>query len=155
MSFNLDTAAVVQLLISTVLPLLVGLVTTRVTIPGVKAVLLAALSLVTSLLVAAGDAIATSATFDLGAALLAALPTFLVAVGMHYGLWKPSGATGVVADVGHAVVPADSVDGTEPAGERFLDEDGDGLPDELPDPGFDTTDETELPIEDEEGQPVT
>ena len=50
-AFTLDPAAVVQLLIAFVLPVLVGLVTTRVTSPAAKAWMLAGLSLVTSLLV--------------------------------------------------------------------------------------------------------
>lgn len=90
--FTLDAALVIQLLVSTVLPLLVGLVTKTVTRPGVKAVLLAVLSLVTSLLVELGAAITAGATYDVGRGLLLALPTFLIAVGLHYGLWKPVGA---------------------------------------------------------------
>lgn len=100
MTFTIDPALVIQLLISTVLPLLVGLVTTRVTDSGVKAWLLAALSLVTSLLTELGDAIATGTTYDIGQGLLLALPTFLIAVGMHYGIWKPTGASAVVQGVG-------------------------------------------------------
>lgn len=93
-AFTLDPALVIQLVVSTVLPLLVGLVTKTVTRPGVKAVLLALLSLATSLLVELGAAIASGATYDVGRGLLLALPTFLIAVGLHYGLWKPVGAAG-------------------------------------------------------------
>ncbi|UVG33811.1 membrane protein [Microbacterium phage HerculesXL] len=92
-SFTLDPALVIGLLVSTVLPLLVGLVTTRVTHGGVKAVLLAALALVTSLLTELGVAVSNGVTYDLGQGLLLAIPTFLIAVGMHYGLWKPTGAS--------------------------------------------------------------
>ncbi|QWS69692.1 membrane protein [Microbacterium phage WilliamStrong] len=90
--FTLDPALIIGLLVSTVLPLLVGLVTTRVTHGGVKAVLLAGLALVTSLLTELGVAIANGVQYDLGRGLLLAIPTFLIAVGMHYGLWKPVGA---------------------------------------------------------------
>ncbi|MDY0984568.1 hypothetical protein SOM10_11740 [Microbacterium sp. CFBP9023] len=90
--FNLDVALVIQLLVSTVLPLLVGLVTKTVTRPGVKAVLLATFSLLTSLLVELGAAVTAGTTYDIGQGLLLALPTFLIAVGLHYGLWKPVGA---------------------------------------------------------------
>ena len=100
MTFTIDPALVIQLLISTVLPLLVGLVTTRVTDSSKKAWLLAALSLVTSLLTELGDAIATGTTYDVGQGLLLALPTFLIAVGLHYGLWKPTGAAAALQDVG-------------------------------------------------------
>lgn len=92
-TFTLDPALVIGLLVSTVLPLLVGLVTTRVTHGGTKAILLAALSLVTSLLTELGVAVSNGVTYDLGQGLLLAIPTFLIAVGMHYGLWKPVGAS--------------------------------------------------------------
>ena len=92
-AFTLDPALVIQLLVSTVLPLLVGLVTKTVTSGGVKAVLLAGLALVTSLLTELGQAIANGVTYDLGQGLLLAIPTFLIAVGLHYGLWKPTGVT--------------------------------------------------------------
>lgn len=98
-AFTLDPATVVQLLIAFILPVLVGLVTTRVTSPAVKAWLLAGLSLVTSLLVELARAIAAGTTYDLGIALLAALPAFVVSVATYYGLWKPTGVTAAVQDV--------------------------------------------------------
>jgi hypothetical protein len=91
-AFTLDPALVIQLVVSTVLPLLVGLVTKTVTRPSVKALLLALLSLITSLLVELGASITAGTTYDLGQGLILALPTFLIAVGLHYGLWKPVGA---------------------------------------------------------------
>lgn len=97
--FTLDPALIVGLLVSTVLPLLVGLVTTRVTSSGIKALLLAALALVTSLLTELGVAISTGETYDLGQGLLLAIPTFLIAVGMHYGLWKPTTVSAKAQDV--------------------------------------------------------
>ena len=98
-SFTLDPALIVGLLVSTVLPLLVGLVTTKVTHSGVKAVLLAALALVTSLLTELGVAMSNGVTYDLGRGLLLAIPTFLIAVGMHYGIWKPVGASSAAQSV--------------------------------------------------------
>lgn len=99
-AFTLDPATVVQLLIAFILPVLVGLVTTRVTSPAVKAWLLAGLSLITSLLVELGRSIASGTTYDLGVALLAALPAFVVSVASYYGLLKPTGITAAVQDVG-------------------------------------------------------
>lgn len=93
LTFTLDLALVIQLLVSTVLPLLVGLVTKTVTRPGVKALLLAGLSLLTSLLTEFGESVAAGTTYDVGVGLLMALPVFLVAVGMHYGLWKATGVS--------------------------------------------------------------
>lgn len=90
-AFTIEPALLIQLLVSTVLPLLVGLVTKTVTHGGVKAVLLALFALATSLLVELGNAIAAGTTYDIGQGLLLAIPTFLIAVGMHYGIWKPTG----------------------------------------------------------------
>lgn len=98
--FTLDTSLIIQLLVSTVLPLLVGLVTKTVTSAGVKAVLLAGLALVTSLLTELGVAVTEGVAYDLGKGLLLALPTFLIAVGLHYGLWKPVGASEAAQNVG-------------------------------------------------------
>ena len=102
-AFTLDPLAVVQLVIAFVLPVLVGLVTTRVTASGAKAWLLAGLSLVTSLLVELARALTDERVYDLGVALLAALPAFVVSVAAHYGLWKPTGASQVAQD--HVITP--------------------------------------------------
>lgn len=98
-AFNLDPGLIIALLVSTVLPLLVGLVTTRVTSGGVKAVLLAVLALATTLLTELGVAVANGTEYDLGRGLMLALPAFLVAVGMHFGLWKPVGAAAAAQSV--------------------------------------------------------
>lgn len=97
--FTLDVALVIQLLVSTVLPLLVGLVTTRVTSSNVKALLLALFALITSLLTELGESLAAGTTYDFGVGLLLALPTFLIAVGMHFGIWKPVGASARAQDL--------------------------------------------------------
>ncbi|OZB82750.1 MAG: hypothetical protein B7X41_15885, partial [Microbacterium sp. 14-71-5] len=68
------------------------LVTKVTTNPAVKAILLAALALATSLLTELGAALARGETYDIGRGLLLTLPTFLIAVGLHFGLWKPVGA---------------------------------------------------------------
>lgn len=98
--FTLDPSTVVQLLIAFVLPVLVGLVTTRVTSPSTKAWLLAGLTLVTALLVELERAITTDEVFDIGVALLTVLPAFVVSVATHYGLWKPTGVIGAAQSVG-------------------------------------------------------
>ena len=100
LTFSLDPALVIALLVSTILPVLVGLVTTRVTSGGVKAVLLALLALFTSLLTELGRAIADGVPYDIGLGLLLALPIFVVSVAMHYGLWKPTGTSAAVQERG-------------------------------------------------------
>ena len=99
-TFDIPLFLILQLLAGTVLPLLVGLVTTRETSPGRRAIYLAALSVVISLLTEVASALQTGVTYNLGTALIAALVTFLIAVGTHFGLWKPTGAAGAVQDVG-------------------------------------------------------
>ncbi|QZD98615.1 holin [Microbacterium phage Jemerald] len=88
--FNLPPALVLGLVVSTILPILVGLVTTRVTKSSLKAVLLAGLSAVTGLLTELLAAVNAGVAYDLGNGLVFALTAFLVAVAMHYGLWKPT-----------------------------------------------------------------
>lgn len=99
-AFTLDPAAVVQLLVAFVLPVLVGLITTRVTAAAAKAWLLAGATLLTSLLVELGRVLAAGGVYDAGAALLLALPAFVVSVASHYGLWKPTGVSAAAQDVG-------------------------------------------------------
>jgi hypothetical protein len=97
---TVDAAYLLGLAVSTVLPILVGLVTTRVTHPGRKAVLLAALSALTGLLTEWGEAAKNEAAYNVGAGALAALVYFGAAVAMHYGLWKPTGVSGKAQDTG-------------------------------------------------------
>lgn len=81
-------------LIATVLlPMLVAIVTARLAHPGIKAGILALLSLLTAVVneLLANDG---QATFDLSSALATALGVFLGAVGLHYGLLKPTNVTG-------------------------------------------------------------
>lgn len=98
--FTFDPGTVVQLILAVVLPILVGLVTTRVTRASVKSWLLAGLTLVTSLFVELARAISDGTTYDVGIALLAAIPAFAISVASHYGLWKPAGVSGAAQDFG-------------------------------------------------------
>jgi peptidoglycan/LPS O-acetylase OafA/YrhL len=93
---NLDAAYWIGLLISIVLPVLVGLVTTRVTHAGVKAVLLLALSTANGFLVEYvgphGD------DYSVQTAAVLALVSFAVGVLSHFGLLKPTGIAGKAQD---------------------------------------------------------
>lgn len=94
---TLASVQVLSLFVGTVLPILVGLVTTKATHPGTKAVLLALLSAVSGLLteyLAAGDG------FNWTTAGLTWLSTFMIAVATHFGLWKPTGITAAVQSIG-------------------------------------------------------
>lgn len=99
-TFTFDPLAVVQLLIAFVMPLVVGLITKQSMSGGKKAVILAGLTLVTSLLTELARALSAGEVFDLGLALIAALPAFIVSASAHQGLWKPTGVTETVAELG-------------------------------------------------------
>lgn len=95
MTVNLDQAYWLGLLVSVILPVLVGLVTTRVTHAGVKAVLLLALSGVNGFLV---EYVAGGPGYDVGTAAVLALVAFGTGVLSHFGLWKPIGVSARAQD---------------------------------------------------------
>jgi hypothetical protein len=95
MTVNLDQAYWLGLLVSVILPVLVGLVTTRVTRAGVKAVLLLALSGVNGFVV---EHVAGGPGYDVGTAAVLALVAFATGVLAHFGLWKPTGVSGKAQD---------------------------------------------------------
>lgn len=95
MNVNLDQAYWLGLLVSVLLPVLVGLVTTRVTHAGVKAVLLLALSGADGFLV---EYAAGGPGYDVGTAAVLALVAFATGVLAHFGLWKPVGVAGRAQD---------------------------------------------------------
>lgn len=91
--FDVPLIPVLQLVLGVVLPVLVGLVTTRATSAGRKGVLLAGLAVVTSLLTELVAALQAGTVYNLGLALLLGLGTFIVAVATHFGLLKPTGVS--------------------------------------------------------------
>lgn len=95
MTVALDRAYWLGLLVSVILPVLVGLVTTRVTSAGIKAVLLLALSVLNGLLVEVAN---PGPGFDFGTAAILALVAFATGVLAHFGLWKPTGLSGKAQD---------------------------------------------------------
>lgn len=92
-SIAFDWPLIVGMIVSVVLPLLVGLATTRITNSGVRATILAVLAALTGLLTELGNALTAGVTYNLGMGLVFALASFLVAVGMHFGIYKPTGAS--------------------------------------------------------------
>lgn len=95
---HLDTAYWLGLVISVVLPVLVGLVTTRVTNASVKAVLLLALTAATGFLTEL--AAPHDAGYSVSSALILTVVSFGVGVLSHFGLWKPTGISLKAQDVG-------------------------------------------------------
>ena len=98
-AFTLDPLTVIQLILTVIMPIAVGLVTTRTTSSAAKAWLLAGFTMVTSLLTELAGAITAHTAFDLGVALLAAIPAFAISVATYYGLWKPTGIGQAAQDV--------------------------------------------------------
>lgn len=96
MTVDLDKAYWLSLFVSVVLPVLVGLVTTRVTHAGVKAVLLLALSTATGFVTEyAGP---HDAGYSVGTAAVLALVSFGTGVLAHFGFWKPVGVASKAQD---------------------------------------------------------
>jgi hypothetical protein len=96
MNVNLNQVYWLGLLVSVVLPVLVGLVTTRVTNAGIKAVLLLALSTATGFVTEyAGP---HDAGYSVGTAAVLALVSFGTGVLSHFGFWKPVGVAGRAQD---------------------------------------------------------
>lgn len=89
---------ILNLLVAVIFPVLVGLVTTKTTNSGLKAALLATISLGSGL---ASQLIANGIDgFDWFTALVTGLGAWVVAIATHYGFWKPTGASDAVQAVG-------------------------------------------------------
>lgn len=91
---------VLTLLVSTVLPLLVALVTNKFTNSGTRSILLAGLATVTGFIAEWIHAINVHAQFDLWTAVFTAITGFVTAVAAHYGLWKPSTVSAKLQAIG-------------------------------------------------------
>lgn len=102
MNANLDKAYWIGLLVSVVLPVLVGLVTTRVTSAGLKGVLLLALSTANGFLVELAN---PGPDYDLQTAVILSLVAFGTGVLAHFGLWKPVGVSAKAQTVGSKTTP--------------------------------------------------
>lgn len=94
METTLNTVQVVSLLVGTVLPVLVGLVTykdLRIGRFDPRPVLLLLLSAASAVLTEFLNVNDRGEDFNWGAACVTALATFVTAVAVHYGFWKPMG----------------------------------------------------------------
>lgn len=96
MTVNLGSAYWLGLVISVVLPVLVGLVTTRVTSAGVKSVLLLALSTANGFLIELAGP--HDAGYSVQTAAVLSLVSFAIGVLSHFGLLKPTGISGKAQD---------------------------------------------------------
>jgi hypothetical protein len=83
-----------QLTVAVFLPLLVGIVTTRVTSPARKAVLLAGLTFLTSLVAAIAEALVSGTALNLVMLLLGLFANFVIAVATYFGVWSRPTSSG-------------------------------------------------------------
>lgn len=100
-----------QLVVSVFLPLLVGIVTTKVTSPAKKAVTLAALSGITAIVSAIVSALVEHTPLDIVMLVLGVFASFVVAVATYFGVWSRPTSSGesvsakIVANVGRTAEP--------------------------------------------------
>jgi len=90
--FHLDSLLLVQWAVAVFLPLLVGLVTTKMTSSLAKALLLAGLNALVAVGTELVRALQESTTFDAGQALFQLLTALAIAWGAYGQFWKPTGA---------------------------------------------------------------
>lgn len=108
LEFSLPPSSMVALTASVVLPLIVGLVTTHVTAPKIKGLLLTGLSVATGVLSELGAAMTDGTPYDLGVGIVNAILALGVAQGAYGALWKPTGVASKMQSVGiHAATGQD------------------------------------------------
>ena len=97
MELNLDSISVVALLVSVVIPLIVGVVTkAEGTSDTVKSLTLTGLSILSGVGQEYVDTLNNGGSFDVANAAGAAVVSFVIAVAAYYGLLKPTGVAGTV-----------------------------------------------------------
>lgn len=95
-----DWVGLLTLIVSVVLPVIVGLITKVVTSPGRKAVLLALLSAITGFGSELLLSLNNGTAYNLFTGLLTFLAAFIIGVALHYGLWKPTGVANKAQQIG-------------------------------------------------------
>jgi hypothetical protein len=95
-----DWVQVLNLLLAVVFPVLIGLVTTKVTSGAAKAILLATISLGSGLVSALLASMIAGTAFDLVGAALTGLAAWVIAIATHFGIWRPTGVTDRVQAIG-------------------------------------------------------
>ncbi|MFE2544824.1 hypothetical protein [Actinacidiphila glaucinigra] len=103
MQVHLDRAYALALIANFFLPVLVGLVTTRVTGAGTKAVLLLALSAASGFVTELANA---NPGYSATTGVVLAVVAFIQGAAAHFGLWKPTGLAGAAQAVGSTKSPA-------------------------------------------------
>lgn len=94
--FALNVPQLLNLFIAVVFPLLVGVVTKKVTSGRIKSILLASISLASGLVSQALAAILAGVPFDVVGAFLTGVAAWLIAIATYEGFWKPTGVAAAV-----------------------------------------------------------
>jgi hypothetical protein len=113
---TITLAQLISLVVGTLLPIVVALVTDRAASGAAKALTLLALSAVSSFLSAWLVALNTGYAFDWSQTAFGVLVTFIVAVATHFGLWKPVGASGSDSPVAKVGLDSTASRGAAPFG---------------------------------------
>lgn len=82
---NANVAYWLTLVVTLVLPIVVGLVTKASTSPAIKSVLLLALSAATAII---SNLLAVDGASDVGPMVTSVLSTFVIAVASYFGFWR-------------------------------------------------------------------
>lgn len=98
--FDIAWPTVIGLVVTVILPLLVGLVTNKMTSSGVKAGLLALFAALTAALTEFANSLVAGEPYNLGMAIIMVVVAFITGVGMHFGLYKPTGVAARAQAVG-------------------------------------------------------
>lgn len=99
LGLTVDGWAALNLAIQFVLPLLVGLITTKVTGRGVQFLLLSVLTLVSTVGIQVFQAHTAGLAVDLVQIVVQAVVNFSVSLLAHYNVWKPTNLTDLVLSV--------------------------------------------------------
>lgn len=99
--FDISGWQLLQLVVTVLLPLVVGLVNAKEADPARKALWLAGLSILTGLGTELLDAVNAGDPYNLGTALVSGVFSFLLAVGTYYGFWRPTRIADTVAAHGY------------------------------------------------------
>lgn len=93
---NPSVAYWLTLVVTLLLPILVGLVTKASWSGGLKAVLLLAFSAATAII---SNLLAVNGPTDVGPMVTSVITTFVIAVAVHFGFWKPTDVSTTVQSV--------------------------------------------------------
>jgi hypothetical protein len=111
-----DTAGVtILLLVSIVIPILVGLITKQKASPAVKAYAMVVLNLIAAVLVAFITAHNNGLSFDWNGALYSFILSAVVSAASHFAVLKPVGLTGTTGAIQSAIPGGVGSDATVPA----------------------------------------